>query len=172
MKLRDKLRALFTPGRPPGASATVEDPLDYDQVVSLDAEELAEQGVLTAYQALRPRLQKYVASFVEIREDIDSDAARYSVCAGGQKYEIWAAGATNDDGWARATVAFFGIVNANLGGSPYKFYALYGGNDLSGIFLTEEEFADARRAITEPSHWPWLPVDEPPHYGYSVTASA
>jgi hypothetical protein len=169
MTLSGKLKALFAPGKPPVVPD--EDPLDYDQVVPLDAEDLAEQGMLTAYQALLPRLRQYVASPVELTEEIDNDAATYSVCAGGQKFEIWDAGAKNEGGWERATVAFFHLVNANLATSPYKFYALYGGNDLSGIFLTEEQFAAARRAINQPSSWPWLPVNEPPHYGYPVAGS-
>ncbi|HEY6863521.1 MAG TPA: hypothetical protein VI319_06435, partial [Burkholderiales bacterium] len=171
MTLGDKLKALLALGKSAGASATGGDPLDYDQVVSLDAEDLAEQGILAAYQALLPQLRQYAASPLELTETIDNDAAMYSVCAGDQKFEIWEAGAKNPDGWERATVAFFQIVNASLTSSPYKFYALYGGNDLSGIFLTEVEFAAARRAIKEPSNRPWLPVDEPPHYGYPVAGA-
>lgn len=172
MTLTDRLRALFALGKPAATSMANEDPLDYDQLVTLDAEDLAEQGILAAYQALLPRLRQYVAFPVELTEEIDNDAATYSVSAGDRKFEIWEPGAENTDGWERATVAFFQLVNANLAASPYKFYALYGGNDLGGMFLTEEEFAAARRAINEPSNWPWLPVAEPPHYGYPVDASA
>lgn len=169
MTLSDKLKALFTLGKRPGATDV--DPLDYDQVVQLDAEDLAEQGILTAYEALLPRLRRYVASPVEITEEIDNDAATYSVSAGNRKFEIWEPGAKNENGWERATVAFFELVNSNLTASAYKFYALYGGNDLSGIFLTGEQFAAARRAIKEASNWPWLPVNDPPHYGYPVAGS-
>jgi hypothetical protein len=141
--------------------------LNYEEIVNLDAEDLAEQGILSAYRELPPRLRQYLASPpIEVSEEIDDGLARYIVHAGAQRYVIWEDGAHNEDGWERATVAFFEIVNANLERSPFKFYALYGGNDLSGMFLTEEQCAAARRALEKRSDWPWLPVNEPPHYGY------
>jgi hypothetical protein len=165
-RFTDRLKSFF--GQAPGEIARGQDPLDYEQVVQLDAEDLAEQGILSAYETLLPRLKEYVSEPLEVTEEIDSDAARYAVRAAGQTYEIWEDGAKNSDGWERATVAFFEVVNANLTSSRHKFYALYGGNDLSGIFLTEEEFTAARRAIAKRSNWPWVPVNEPPHYGYPV----
>jgi hypothetical protein len=162
----DRLKSLF--GRAAGELTAEQDPLDYDQVVQLDAEDLAEQGLLFAYQDLLPKLMQYVSSPLEVTEETDNDAARYSVWAAGQTYEIWEGGAKNSDGWERTTVAFFQIVNSKLASSHHKFYALYGGNDLSGLFLTEEEFTAARRAIKKRSNWPWMPVNEPPHYGYPV----
>lgn len=160
-RITDRLKSFF------GGPAE-QDPLDYNEVVQLDAEELAEQGILSAYEQLLPRLKRYVGSPLEVTEEIDNDAATYSVAAAGKKYEIWDDGAKNPDGWERATVAFFEIVNANLASSEYRFYALYGGNDLTGLFLTEAEFAAARRAIKKRSNWPWVPVMEPPRYGYPV----
>ena len=162
-RITDRLKSFFGGGGP-----AEHDPLDYSQVVHLDAEDLAEQGILSAYEQLLPHLKRYVSSPIEVTEEIDNDAATYSVAAAGNKYEIWERGAKNSDGWERATVAFFEIVNANLGSSEHRFYALYGSNDLSGLFLTEEEFAAARRAIKKRSDWPWVPVNEPPHYGYPV----
>jgi hypothetical protein len=113
-----------------------------------------------------PKLLTYAKALSEVTEDIDSDAATYAVCSAQKRFEIWGDGASNEDGWERATVAFFEIVNANLVGASHKFYALYGGNDLSGMFLTPEEFTAARRLIKRRSDWPWIPVNEPPHYGY------
>ncbi len=147
---------------------TIGDPLDYDKLVMLDAENLAEQGILAAYLELLPTLKLYADSPIEVIEDINNDEASYSVSAGGQRFQIWDAGVKNTDGWERATVAFFAIVNANLQASSHKFYALYGGNDLGGMFLTEEEVTAAREAHREPSNWPWLPVNMPPHFGYPV----
>lgn len=148
------------------------DPLNYDNMVFLDAEDLAEQGILSAYQKLLPRLKLYKLHMsshpIEVSEEIDNDLARYIVHANEKRYVIQDGedGGTSQDYWVRATVAFFEIVNANLKGSQVKFYALYGGNDLGGMFLSEEQYAAARRALKRRSDWPWLPVNEPPHYGY------
>jgi hypothetical protein len=167
-RFTQRLKSLFSGGGDSAGPPVVEDPLDYDQLIHLDAEDLAEQGILSAYRDLLPRLKQYADSPIEVTEDIDNDSARYSVYGAGQRYEIWEHGAKNSDGWERATVTFFAIVNASLSKSSHKFYALYGGNDLSGIFLTPEQCAVARQALKRRSDWPWLPVNEQPHYGYPV----
>ena len=158
-----------------GASAKqglLEDPLDYEQVVHLDAEELAEQGIQEAYNALLPRLRQYSGSPLEVVEEVDGERGIYSVLAGGVRYEIWGPDLKPNDGWARASVAFFSIVNRGLEASAHKFYALYSDNDLSGVFLTEEEYLQARRAIEQRSSWPYLLVNEPPHYGFPASTVA
>jgi hypothetical protein len=148
------------------------DPLDYEQVVHLDAEDLAEQGISSAYSDLRQKLLNYTTEPLVVAEEFDSDSGFYAVAAGGRRYEIWGPSVNSESGWARATVAFFSIVNANLHQSPHKFYALYGGNDLSGVFLTDEQYSLARESIKNPSYWPYLPVMEPPHYGFPAESAA
>jgi hypothetical protein len=154
------------------AEGNLEDPLDYEQVVHLDAEDLAEQGIQSAYAALLPQLLRYTTAPLEITQEVDTDAGAYAVCAGGSRYEIWASAIDPNDGWARATAAFFTIVNASLVKSEHKFYALYGGNDLSGLFLTADECLLARRAIKRRSYWPYIPVMEAPHYGFPGASAA
>jgi hypothetical protein len=149
-----------------------QDPLDYEQVVHLDAEDLAELGIQLAYVKLLPQLRQYTASTVDVAEEIDSSVGSYAVLARGERHEIWAPSLDPNEGWARATVAFFAIANAGLSESPFKFYALYGGNDLSGLFLTEEECLLARQAIKQRSYWPYLPVSLPPHYGFPGASAA
>jgi hypothetical protein len=149
-----------------------EDPLDYDQVVHLDAEDLAEQGIKAAYVDLNSLLQHYAPAPIEVIEDIDSDLGSYAVIAAGKRIEVWGPTLDPKDGWARAAVAFFNIVNTNLGHSSHKFYALYGGNDLSGLFLTSEQYALARQTIKNSSHWPYMPVMEPPNYGFPAESAA
>lgn len=152
--------------------ATTEDSLDYEQVVHLDAEDLAEQGIKAAYEDLLPQLQHYTEVPIEVTEEVDSDAGSYAVLAAGKRHEIWGPTIDSNDGWARATVAFFEIVNANLGQSSRRLYALYGGNDLSGAFLTSEQYSMARQAIKNPSYFPYMPVMEPPHYGFPAQGAA
>lgn len=149
------------------------DPLNYDEIVHLDAEGLAEQGILSAYRELQPRLQQYILSSpIEISEEVDYDLASYIVHTNEKRYVIVENGGQTADCWERATVAFFEIVNSNLEDSSSKFYALYCGNDLSGMFLSEKQYVAARRTLKKCSDWPWLPVYEPPHYGYPNTSAA
>ena len=70
-----------------------------------------------------------------------------------------------DASWPNATYALFSIVNAQLTGSPYRFYAINGGNDLGGMFLTSEQYEGAKRSLERKSDWPYLPSDQPPLYG-------
>lgn len=139
------------------------DPLNYDELVHLDAEELAEGGILRAYTALSPRLQRHAASpLIPVTEEMDNDLPCYIVHADGRSYRIYSGDDPHGESWERATVAFFDIVNDNLNGAAVRFYALYRGNDLSGMFLTQEQYAVARRVLRRASDWPWLPVDDAP----------
>jgi hypothetical protein len=165
----DRLKASFSGSFRPEPVNDGLDVLDYDQTIALDAENLAEQGILDAYTNLLPTLRKYVDAPLEVIEHIDTDVATYEVESDGKTYRVWDVGAKNEDGWERATVAFFKLVNANLMQSPYQFYALYGGNDLQGIFLTKEQYELARAVLPKRSEWPWLPEDQPPHYGHPAS---
>jgi hypothetical protein len=42
--------------------------LDYDKMILLDAEDLAEAGILEAYEELLPELQNYVAHLRRLRK--------------------------------------------------------------------------------------------------------
>lgn len=163
----ERFKHLFSSADGGGADPLDDDALDYEEVILLDAEDLAEGGILEAYEQLHPQLRRYDAVPIDIAEEIDSDEASYTVFADGKRYDIWRK-EDEDAAWALATVAFFEIVNAGLAGSDHRFYALYGGNDLSGIFLTDEQFQAARQGIAKRAHWPWIPTDQPPHYGFPV----
>lgn len=165
--ITSRLRDLF------GSSTSdpLVDPIDYDKAIHLDVEELAEQGMLSAYEKVLPALSQYTNSALELVEKIDTELGRYIVSVGERSYVIWEGSASNTDGWERATVAFFELVNANLS-SSHKFYALYGGNDLTGVFLTESEFQTARKALPNKASWPWVPVNQPPDYGFPVPSAA
>lgn len=158
-----------SPNMPPArtsASATPSEPaaLDYEQSIHLDAEALAEMGIAEQYNALLPQLRRYVPSPAPIEELIDPDAPRYSVRCGQREFLIFEPG-KEDESWGRATFAFFTLVNDQLAQSEYRFYALNGGNDLFGIFLTEAEAKTAQQAISTKRDWPYLPDDRAPWYG-------
>lgn len=150
----------------PETAREVQSPLDYDQAISLDAEELAEQGIEQAYRQLLPRLRAYTADPWQIEELIDADGAAYAVRANGEEYRIQAPPPDDQHrSWVLASVALFSIVNRQLERSEYCFYALYGDNDLQGIFLTQQEAAAARRILPRKEDWPYLLVNEPPWFG-------
>jgi len=141
--------------------------LDYDNVVHLDAESLAEGGVKAAYDALLPRLLQFISSPTPVVELIDEQAPSYSVRHGKQEYLIYGPDLDNDedDSWGRATLVFFTIVNTQLRSSTHRLFALNGGNDLMGIFLTESEAQEARKTLPQRTDWPYLPENSHPWYG-------
>jgi len=141
--------------------------LDYDQWVHLDAESLAETGISKAYESLLPELRKHVQQPAQVEELIEDNTPRYSVKCGAREFVIYGPEVDGADGnsWGRATAAFFTIVNEQLANSEYRFYAINGGNDLGGMFLTPEQARAAQEAIPNKRDWPYLPEDVPPWYG-------
>ena len=141
--------------------------LEYDQWIILDAEDLAETGIAAAYERLLPELRKYVPRPARVEDVIENDAATYSVRCGGKEYPIYGPDLNEEVGgsWGRATVAFFALVDGQLAGSEFRFYAINGGNDLGGLFLTPAHAHESRSALPRPQDWPYLPTDEPPWYG-------
>lgn len=139
-------------------------PLNYDDACALDAEDLAEGGLGRAYRELLPRLAPHIPTPAAVEEKMDSDTPSYSVSCQGITYPIFSPG-NEDDSWGAATVALFDIVNRQLEATPYRFYALNGGNDLFGILLTPDEAEAACRALPNPTDHPYLPVLSPPWFG-------
>lgn len=139
-------------------------PLDYDQAIHLDAEDLAEGGVVRAYEQLGPQLRRYVARPMAATERHEPNPLRYIVNAGGVEYVISDAATGESESWGRATHALFDIVNRQLAGSEVGFHAINGGNDLHGMFLTERQAKDARRRLRR-TDWPYLPQSQPPWFG-------
>ncbi len=72
----------------------------------------------------------------------------------------------NENNWGNATFALFDIVNRQLEDTPYRFYAIYGGNDLSGMFLTEEACDEAILSLPRKMDWPYLPTPKGPCKAY------
>ena len=141
--------------------------LDYNRMLRLDAEDLAEGGIRRAYQPVREILSQYLTEPAEIQEVVDDDKPSYSVRCREQEYVIYSPALPDDEGqsWGRATHAFFRIVNDQLVRSEYRLYAINGGNDLGGMFLTQAECEAARKSLPRKEDWPYLPTSEHPWYG-------
>lgn len=138
--------------------------LSYDNFLPLDAEALAEGGIAQAYEQLNPTLRKYIPEPAKIQEKVDSNAPSYSVSCLGRDYFIYG-GNDQDESWGRATFALFSILNRQLEGTRYRFFAINAGNDLGGMFLTLEQAEAARKSLPRKADWPYLPVLEAPRYG-------
>lgn len=163
MKLLGRLLAplLFV-----AASATAGE-LDYSRAIDLDAEALAEQGMLEGYTRILPALKAFVASPLVLRESVDADQGIYNVVAGGRVERISPSpsGGDEHESWGVATAVLFETVNRQLANAPVKLYALNAGNELMGIFLTERQAVAARKVIKRRSDWPYLPVRHAPWFG-------
>lgn len=145
----------------------VAEELDHDKLVLLDAENLAEGGIKEAYETLLPHLSAYVETPAPVEESLDDDMPRYSVKFADREFVIYSPELDDAEGhsWARATYAFFTIVNSQLASSDHRFFAINGGNDLSGMFLTPQQAESAKAELSDKIDWPYLPTLEHPFYG-------
>lgn len=74
---------------------------------------------------------------------------------------------TQEQSWSNATYALFDIVNRQLTHTRYKFYAVNGGNELGGMFLTLDQYKAAVAALRKKTYWPYIPDRTAPWYGQS-----
>lgn len=139
--------------------------INYGAALHLDAEDLAEQGIQDAYNAITPYFAEHEVHARPVTENIDSSGGDYSVDADGHQYAICGPDISEADSWGLATHALFDIVNRQLTATDVRFFALNGGNDLFGIFLSTTQAEHARRALPRTSDWPYLPTPEPPWFG-------
>lgn len=141
--------------------------LDYENLILLDAEDLAEQGIAEAYQRLLPDLTKYVAHPADVAEILDEDVPSYKIRYGGQEYLIYSSQVpvTESESWGRATYFFFHIINQQLTGTGIQLYAIDSGNELGALFLTPEEAKEAQSALPYKTDWPYIPTLDDTWYG-------
>ena len=106
-----------------------------------DAEELAEGGIPEFLEELREPLARLGA---ELPDDV-------------------AVAETDLDTWAQAPIDAFCAVNAALerAGSDERLYALYGGNDLFALLLTDA-LRDQFHATEPPRERPYIPLPDDP----------
>ena len=148
-------------------SKEVRSPFDSDQLMPLDAEDLAEQGIARAYQQIHRVLSTYVASPLAVSDVLDEEKGAYAVRVGTEVHPVYSPDlpGTEQESWGRATCLFFRIVNDQLSSTRVRMYAVYAGNDLGCIFLTPKDAEAARARIPRREDWPYLPAMEPPWYG-------
>jgi hypothetical protein len=139
--------------------------VDYDAALMLDAEELAEHGVAEAHQRLSTELSELGIAPAAVSEIVDAEAGTYTVQSRGTDYPISGPSIPASHSWGLATFALFDIANRQLAGHRLALYAINGGNDLFGIFMTPTQAERARRALPLRSDWPYMPTAEPDWFG-------
>jgi len=139
--------------------------------VFLDAEDLAEEGVLEAYREIAPLLGEHGVRARPMTENFERSSGNYSIDFDGHRYVITGPGGAEGswesqaDAWGLATCALFDTVNRQLAGTDVRFFAISGGNDLHGIFMSAAQAERARHALPRKTDWPYLPEPEPPWFG-------
>jgi hypothetical protein len=106
-----------------------------------DAESLAEGGIGEFYKDVSVFLLRQNVNLEVTNEDFSDKG--YSIVVNGTEYEIYSARELESgDIWELSTVRSFSIINKLLkdAGSKEQVYALYGGNDLRAVFLTDEMY--------------------------------
>jgi hypothetical protein len=139
--------------------------LDYERMILLDAEDLAEGGIKAAYDGLMDSLREYVRNPKAIEESFDSELPAYAVSSGGALYEIYSPDTPMARSWGNATYALFDIINRQLDHCVCRFYAINGGNDLGGLFLTSDQYNAAVRSLGRKADWPYIPTQDFPWFG-------
>lgn len=139
--------------------------IDYESAIGLDAEDLAEQGIAGAYQGVAPAMGAFGVTPELITETIDDATGGYSVSCAGEDYCISGPGIDDAHAWGLATWALFEMVNRQLITVESKMFAISGGHDLAGIFMTPADAEIARRTLPKNQTWPYLPTSEPEWFG-------
>lgn len=141
------------------------DPIPYEEVVSLDAERLAEGGMIEVYDEIEPVIVSHGGRPDTLQAHNDAKTDRYSIAHRGITYPVSGGDISVAQGWGNAAAVFFEIVNRQMEGSEYRFYALNHGNDLQGVFLTDKQYAAARAFHRRGADTPFRPTREAPMFG-------
>jgi hypothetical protein len=132
------------------------------RLVFLDAEQLAEDGIIDVLFEIGPHLRQRGVTVRSLDVD-ESDGSSYVVRVNGTVYTVYTPDQA-EDSWGFALETFVRIVNDLLPDQTEdRFYAIGGGNDGSGIFLPPEilPYFDAM----DPSGRPYVPTRETPWHG-------
>lgn len=97
-----------------------------------------------------------------LREITDEAIGTYAIEHRGSVYPVSGGRISAEQGWANAAAVLFEVVNRQMEGSEYRFYALDHGNGLQGVFLTERQFTAARAFHRKGTDIPFVPTREPP----------
>lgn len=137
------------------------DDLGYGKkMIPLDAEDLAEMGIKSNVIKMTKEHPKLLPEVIDVKENIGEQSSTYEVVYKDVVYKIFDANSHSaskvSDSWTAATAAFFKIINMNIKNKNVKFYAIMGGNDLHGAFLTNAEYKKIKK-VSMSDEMPYLP---------------
>jgi hypothetical protein len=114
-----------------------------ERVFLADAEDLAEGGMIAALFDIGPKLTVRSRPIEKLEERFEEE--RHSLIVNDSTFVV----GPGEDPWHAAAATFFEAVNFLLQNnrSGERAYALYGGNDLHGVFLTPQ-MLDVMRTYT------------------------
>lgn len=147
---------------------------DSHRFFTADAEDLAEGGIGRFILEVEPFLAAQGVALPKIEEDFTSTG--YTVRVGEAIREIYSHSELERDAdgqqlgliWGLSAARGFRIINELLAaaGSPERIYAVNGGNDLFGFFLTPELFdIITNHPDASPQGGPYSPTEEYPWFG-------
>ena len=148
---------------------------DSGRYFSADAEDLAEWGVASFLKDIQPFLEKQGIRLESIEESDIED--HYKIMVNGRTHLIWSRKEMKIDIngeqrgllWGLAPSRCFSIVNQLLieADSNERIYAVNGGNDLDGFFLTEEQYRlICQHPSADPGYGPYVITEEYPNHGW------
>lgn len=159
------LAAIAGLATPAAAQKKAGDPIPYSEALELDAERLAELGIVEVYDEIEPVIASHGGKPDSLREIIDKDSGHYAIEHRGIVYLVSGGAIDQYQGWGNAAAVFFEIVNRQMAGSRYRLYALGHGNDMVGVFLTNEQFARAVALYANTKNAPFVPTRDAPWFG-------
>lgn len=112
------------------------------RVFFADAEMLAEGFLVEFIDEITPFLERQGVKFTEILDTVKSNGD-YVLIVNGEEHLIFTDKERREGlDWELATERSFKVINRYLKqqGSKEQIYALYGGNDLTAVFLTDEMY--------------------------------
>ncbi|MEL6486592.1 MAG: hypothetical protein AAFQ13_05540 [Pseudomonadota bacterium] len=140
------------------------DPIPYSALIPLDAENLAEGGVVDGYEEITSSIHDSCVDWLPMTQ-AGERTPEYRIMISGKMYYVYGS-PVKDDPWAMAGATLLTVVNNQLEGCPFKVYALSAGNDLGAVRLTDEQFRRAQKYHKRPYDRPYLPTYDPPEYGF------
>lgn len=142
-----------------------DDPIPYAEALDLDAERLAELGMIEVYDEIEPVITSLGGKPDSFREIADPDTGAYAIEHRGTIHAVSGGNIDPYQGQGNAAALFFEIVNRSMAGTKHRLYALGHGNDMQGVFLTKPQFDLAVRLYKDTKNAPFVPTRNPPSFG-------
>ncbi len=134
-----------------------------------DEEELSEGGVVKFIRTMEPFLAKQGVFITQLADHFVEEDPGYSISVNGKKILVYGPAEMDSANiWALAKARTFALVNELLlqAKSKERLFAMHGGNELFGFFLTPELKKEiCKQENILPRDRAYVPTEEPPWFG-------